>query len=342
MTFGSKEESEMSKVWKATWLHKLPSTPEDVKTVARRLANAGFDLLIPCIKQVTGIADYHSRVANVRAEYRDWDPLMVLAEEANAVGLAVHAWCCVFPEGEDSKLLNARPELVAVPTTEKPRGEPQFRLACPNRPEVQDYEAALYQELIDNYPISGVHLDYIRFMGGLCFCEVCQKSYREATGGDLNALKFFEWNNPAAQDMDAWIDWRCEVITRFVRRIRKASRKGGKELSAAVFHYHPGGLLDIGQDWEAWVREGLLDYVFPMNYSQSTHIAAKWARNNVAALAGAPSDCRHWQGLLRPACMSTSRFVRHVRAVLDAGVEGFTIFEYPYLRDEDLAALKAL
>ena len=332
----------MSKVWKATWLHKLPSTPDEVEGIAQRLSDAGFDLLIPCIKQVTGIVDYQSRVANVREEYRSWDPLMVLAEEAERLGLSVHAWCCVFPEGEDSKLLDESPELAAVPGKEQPFGEQQFRFACPNRPEVQDYEASLYQELIDNYPIAGVHLDYIRFTTGLCFCEVCQESYRETTGGDLNALKFFEWNKPDAQDMDGWIEWRCEIINRFVRRIRAASQAGGKELSAAVFHYYPGGLQDIGQDWETWVREGLLDYVFPMNYSPSTLIASKWTRNNVATLAGAPEGCRHWEGLHRPACMSTERFVRHVRGVLDAGVEGITIFEYPYLKDEDLIALKEL
>jgi len=332
----------MSKVWKAIWLHKLPSTPDEVKGLAQRLSDAGFDLLIPCIKQVTGIVDYQSHVANVREEYQSWDPLMVLAEEAKRLGLSVHAWCCVFPEGNDSKLLNESPELAAVPGKEQPYGEQQFRFACPNRPEVQDYEASLYQELIDNYPIAGVHLDYIRFTTGLCFCEVCQQSYRETTGGDLSALRFFEWNKPDAQDMDDWIEWRCEVINRFVRRIRTASQEGGKELSAAVFHYYPGGLQDIGQDWETWVRKGLLDYVFPMNYSPSTLIASKWTRNNVSTLAGAPEGCRHWEGLLRPSCMSTKRFVRHVRGVLDAGVEGITIFEYPYLKDEDLTALKEL
>lgn len=330
----------MSKIHKAMWLHKLPSTPEEVRAVARRTADAGFDMLLPCVKQPNGIADYQSKVANVRTEYSDWDPLMVLAEEANRVGLKIHAWCCVFPEGDDSKLLAEHPEFAAVAGEEQPKTE-GFRLGCPNRPEVQDYEAAIYQELIDNYPIAGVHLDYIRFTGGLCWCDYCKADYRSATGGDLDNLGFFKWRNKDAQDMDQWIRWRCDVITRFVRRIRKASADGGKELSAAVFHYHPGGLQDIGQDWETWCREGLLDYVFPMNYSVSTQIAAKWTRNNVAALSGV-KDCRLWEGILRPANMNTPRFIEHVRAVLDAGVEGFTIFEYPYVTDADFSALKKL
>ena len=56
--------------------------------------------------------------------------------------------------------------------------------------------------------------------------------------------------------------------------MRLASLFGALALSAAVFFYYPGGLQDIAQDWELWAREGLLDYVFPMNYSRSTAIAA--------------------------------------------------------------------
>ena len=230
-------DGNMSKIHKTMWLHKLPSTPEEVR--CSPATDAGFDMLLPCVKQPNGIADYQSKVANVRTEYSDWDPLMVLAEEANRVGLKIHAWCCVFPEGDDSKLLAEHPEFAAVAGEEQPKTE-GFRLGCPNRPEVQDYEAAIYQELIDNYPIAGVHLDYIRFTGGLCWCDYCKADYRSATGGDLDNLGFFKWRNKDAQDMGQWIRWRCDVITRFVRRIRKASADGGKELSAAVFHYHPG------------------------------------------------------------------------------------------------------
>lgn len=334
----------MSNLRKAVWLHALPDTPAAVKRIAQRLAEARFDLLIPCVKQVTGMADYHSHVAKVNDKFRAWDPLAELATEANRLGLAVHAWCCVFPEGEHSNLLATHPEYTAVTGQEKdlkPWVE-NFRWACPNRPEVQDYEAAIYQELLDNYPLAGVHLDYIRFTHGICFCDYCQADYRKATGGDLGALGFFGWNPKEAQDMDTWIQWRCGVITRFVERLRAATRQAKKQLSAAVFHYYPGGLLDIGQDWEAWARAGLLDHVFPMNYAVSTAIAAKWTRNNVASLAGATGGCRHWEGILRPQSMSTERFVRHIRGVADAGVEGITIFEYPYLTDADLPALAKL
>ncbi|MBS3762372.1 MAG: family 10 glycosylhydrolase, partial [Planctomycetes bacterium] len=149
------------KFQKACWLHKLPDSPDGIKTVVERLCQAEFDLLIPCVKQTNGICDFHTEIGNINETFRDFDPLMILAEESGQTDLSVHAWCCVFPEGDRSVLLESHPELSAAAGDEWQLGEPEFRWACPNRPEVQDYEAAIYEGLIDRYPIEGVHLDYI-------------------------------------------------------------------------------------------------------------------------------------------------------------------------------------
>jgi uncharacterized lipoprotein YddW (UPF0748 family) len=152
----------MAALGKATWIHHLPKEgPDAVRQVARRLADAGFDLIIPCIKNPDGYLDYHGTTALVRPEFADWDPLRVLSEEARRVGLKVHPWCCVFPEGQGSKLLQEHPDYVA----RDPDGEPvvagpyKIRWACSSRPEVHDYEFAMYEDLMDNYDIDGVHLD---------------------------------------------------------------------------------------------------------------------------------------------------------------------------------------
>lgn len=324
---------------KATWLHRLPTTPEGVRALVGRLADAGFDLLIPCVKQVDGIVDYPSDVANVHEAFRDFDALMLTAEEANARGLAVHAWCCVFPEGAHSRLLAEHPECAGVTNG---RHTEEWSWACQRRPETQAYVRAIYQELIDRYPVQGVHLDYIRYADGYCYCEVCQESYRREVGGELLQAHLDVWQHPEAHDMDRWIAWRCAPVTALVRQVRAAATAGGKTLSAAVFHYLPGQLQDVGQDWEGWVREGLLDDIMPMNYSPSTRIAAEWTRNHVAALAGKPETCRLWEGVARRRHFSSARFIEHVRAVTAHGADGICIFDEPNLTDDDLAGLAAL
>lgn len=329
----------MSTVKKATWLHSLPQTPEGVKTMVRRLADVGVDLLIPCVKQVDGLVDYPSAVANVRAEYQGWDALMVAAEEANRLGLAIHAWCCDFVEGSGSRLLAAHPECRAVAHG---RVTEEWQWACPRRPETQAYLLAIYQEIITRYPVQGVHLDYIRYADGFCYCDACRDSYRRETGLDLLTLGFDTWQQPDAHDMDTWIAWRCAPVTEFVRKARAAANAGGKALSAAVFHYLPGQLQDVGQDWAGWLAEGLLDDIMPMNYAMSTRIAAEWTHNHVTAIAAVKGQCRFWEGLVRHRSWSTNRFLQHARTVAAQGIDGVCIFDEPNLTDGDLAALATI
>ncbi|HOS42487.1 MAG TPA: family 10 glycosylhydrolase [Armatimonadota bacterium] len=323
----------------ATWLHSLPRTPEAVRATVQRLADAGVDLLIPCVKQTDGLVDYPSVVANVRPEYQGWDALMIAAEEANRRGLAIHAWCCDFVEGTGSRLLAEHPECRAV---QHGRATEGWSWACPRRPETQEYLLAIYRELIDRYPVQGVHLDYVRYADGFCYCDACRESYQRETGRDLLTRGFDTWQQPDAHDMDAWIAWRCAPVTAFVRAARAAAAAGGKALSAAVFPYLPGQLQDVGQDWEGWLAEGLLDDIMPMTYSMSTRIAAEWTRNHRAAVAAMKGQCRLWEGLVRHRSWSAERFLRHVQTVAAQGVDGICIFDEPNVTDADLAGLGAL
>jgi len=45
---------------KATWIHKLPQDKSSIRDIARRLAQAGFDMVLPCVKQVAGMVGAQS------------------------------------------------------------------------------------------------------------------------------------------------------------------------------------------------------------------------------------------------------------------------------------------
>ena len=330
----------MSSIGKATWIHHLPKEgPDAVRQVARRLADAGFDLVIPCIKNPDGYIDYHGQVANVRPDFKDWDPLRVLTEEARKVGIKVHPWCCVFPEGDGSKLLQEHPEYAALdPSGElvkAGRGSYRYGFACAARPEAHDYEFAMYEELMDNYDIDGIHLDYIRYNHPgngqhSCFCAYCRETFQKQTGYEPSI-------DPATRDWAAWIDWKTAAVTRFVKRLSKSAKAKGKEVSAAVFPEYPECIPNIGQDWEDWARRGFVDFLFPMNYTMNTRIAIKRTRNHVTALAG--SGVPLWEGLWNRPALSTPMLMEQVRGALAQGVQGIVIFEYYGLDEEDLRAL---
>ena len=312
---------------KAAWVHSVRNfgeDPDDVEGHVNRLAAAGFDLIIPCVKNPPGYLDFRTEVGNVNPEYPDWDPLAVLNEKASASGIKVHPWFCVFPEGDGSRLLSEHPECAAGL-------EERFRWACACRPEVQDYALALYESLMANYPVSGVHLDYIR-TGGLCRCDYCEAEMRKQGV----AIETIESRAPG---MSAWVDWRCERITAFVARLHEITQAKGIELSAAVFADYPGCRHSNGQDWVAWAERGIVDFLFPMNYTNSTWDARMRTRCHGALVGG---RVPLWEGLGKRSSaseLSTQVMVEQITACLEEGCQGIVLFSYPALLDKDFEAV---
>ena len=78
------------------------------------------------------------------------------------------------------------------------------------------------------------------------------------------------------------------ALTAFVRKASKAVRAANADLvfSAAVFPTPESAALR-NQDWPAWVREGLVDYVCPMIYTESP---AAFRAQLAACAAAAPAD----------------------------------------------------
>ncbi len=78
------------------------------------------------------------------------------------------------------------------------------------------------------------------------------------------------------------------AITEFVRKAAKAVRAANSNIvfTAAVFPT-PESAARRNQDWPAWVREGLVDYVCPMIYTES---AAEFRAQLASCLAVAPAE----------------------------------------------------
>ena len=93
------------------------------------------------------------------------------------------------------------------------------------------------QELLDSIPqgVAGVQLDYVRM-----------PSSEVATAGNMEDISLF--------------------VRTFSRMFRRA--RPGCALSAAVFPT-PEAAAKRGQDWPRWVREGWVDFVSPMIYTES-------------------------------------------------------------------------
>ncbi len=335
----------MSTFRKGLWLHHLGpfQTPDAVREMVHRVRDWGFDLLIPCVKMYDGWADYHSKIALVRPGWEEFDPLMVLAEEANALGLEVHPWSCVFVESTDpqgSALLQAHPEARGVKLTDD---GPEFKnWACPSHEAVRDYNVAICEELLANYPVAGVHLDYIR-NGGFsvplgCQCEVCRAAFREMTGEELT-MAAFPGISQSAQNYVPLSRWRAAQVTEVVRRVHEAAAVREQVVSAAVFSNFPVCYFDQGQDWVGWADQGIIDHLFPMTYIALPEVV-KWSTESYVAMV--KGQVPLWPGLCYyHDCLSVEIMTDQVQLAKEAGADGVVIFEYTGMSEEFAKAIQA-
>ncbi|MAT38689.1 MAG: hypothetical protein CL946_03700, partial [Ectothiorhodospiraceae bacterium] len=184
-----------------------------------------------------------------------WDPLEYAIEQCHDRGLEIHAWVNVCKVWSHSKpgnsvpehLVNAHPEWVA-------RYDDDYWLDA-GVPEARAYTVSVMEELIRDYDLDGIHLDYAR--------------YPEAKFDDKETYRRYG-NGQALQD------WRRSNINSIVRGVYDAAQrlKPGMHVGSApigIYTNIPGArgweaYKVLAQDARTWLRDGYGDYAVPQLY----------------------------------------------------------------------------
>ena len=205
-------------------------------------------------------------------------------------------------------------------------GEPAEWL-CPSHPDNQKLELDSLLEVARKYPVAGLHLDYIRHLGGdHCYCDGCRRRF-EAESGRKVLDKDWPQECHSGARKEEYNDWRCRQITALVEAISREGRKIRPDLkiSAAVFGCYPACRESKAQDWPAWVRAGYLDFVCPMNYTADDDEFASLARDDAELVEGC--RCKLYLGIGGMLLHDTpDRIVGQILQGRSHGADGFTIF----------------
>lgn len=200
---------------------------------------------------------------------------------------------------------------------------------CPSHPDNLRLETEAMVELAKRGP-DGIHFDYIRYPDkDHCFCDGCRKRFEAFCGRTVA-----DW--PKAVRTDAhlavrWTEFRCSNVTALVRGVAKRVRAEapGVQISAAVFENFRMTATSVAQDWEGWCRDGLLDFVCPMDYCNSTEVFESiilLQRDAIRAVPVYPGI-----GLSSTGAQNEGRVRRVAEQILkvrDAGLKGFTVFNF--------------
>lgn len=290
---------------RAIWLDRgtivAARSPEGLAQIFDRLAAAGITTVF--FETVNaGYPIYPSQVAPEQNPLtQNWDPLATAVTLAHQRDMTLHAWVWVFAAGNQrhNRLLNQplnypgpvlarHPDWAAYDNSGNliPPGQDKPFLD-PANPQVRSYLTRLMTEIVTNYGVDGVHLDYIRYpfqdpganrtygYGG-----VARWQFQNLTGVDPTTLSprpssTLDRNQHIQQQIlwDRWTDYRTQQVTSFVETIAITLKRQrpGLILSAAVFANSDHDRRQrIQQDWGTWARLGYLDWIVLMSYAADT------------------------------------------------------------------------
>ena len=205
------------------------------------------------------IEPWEMSLTGIPGQSPGYDPLAFCIDECHKRGMELHAWVVCIPIGTKQRqngygaasLIRKHPELVKTA-----KGGEMFMI--PGKPETADYIASICREIVENYDVDGISLDYIR--------------YPESTFNYSDDELY-----PRASNLSK-AEWRRENITRIVRRVHDVVKpiKPWVKLSSSPIgkyadtrRYSAGGwncYNAVWQDPKRWLRENLQDMLFPMMY----------------------------------------------------------------------------
>lgn len=342
---GAAAETSLTMPVRGVWMHPgyfgsdKAAAVEKIRTTLDEYARAGINTLIMLVKNTSGHVCYASEIGVSDGAW-SWDFFAVFLDEAKKRKMEVHPWFCVFPESAILGQVRQHPEwLITSPQRE------MVGAVNPALPAVRAYEISLMLEVVRKYDVNWVHLDYIRYP-----CEPTEpffsfdpetlRLFKEDTGIDMAAVKARDTGNPVWNE---WLRWNTDRVTVFVRELKAALKTTGRKvkISAAVFPDAVNARVMIGQDWAEWGREGLVDMLNPMIYTNDaklyeklTRAAVSYAKGHALVCPGIGIGTSHNQN-------TPEGMIEQMRLSKTLKADGVVYFSSSSLKQPFLDALKA-
>lgn len=189
----------------------------------------------------------------------DYDPLDFALKECHKRGLAFHAWLVVTPLGPDRHIRSLGSKSVKNQHPEWCVRHNNLWYLNPGVPEARKYFASIVSEIVNKYPVDGIHLDYMRY-------PEKAKSFADAAthkrfGGSMSLETWRRRNlsdlmadvHQAATEKTPWVSLSVATLG----RLRQLAGVRGGNWTAYEGVY---------QDPVVWAREGTVDFLVPMMY----------------------------------------------------------------------------
>ena len=192
----------------------------------------------------SAIEPFDMCLTGTHGENPGYDPLQFIVDECHKRGMECHAWIVTIPIGKTNE---ARFKEFKRKNPKLTRNIGQDGFMDPENPATGDYIANICAEVTRKYDIDGIHLDYIRYP------ETWPKKGVKPHERCLYITSIVRKIHQAVKALKPWVKLSCSPI--------------GK--SGDLSRYKSGGwnaLNAVYQDAQGWLRDGLMDQLYPMMY----------------------------------------------------------------------------
>jgi uncharacterized lipoprotein YddW (UPF0748 family) len=189
-----------------------------------------------------------------------YDPLQMCIDECHRRGMECHAWIVTIPVGKWNGL-GCKQLRQKYPSLIRKIGDEGYM--NPEMPQTGDYLAQFCAEVTHRYDVDGIHLDYIRYP------ETWKLKVSRSQGRQY-ITDIVKKINRSVKALKPWIKLSCSPIGKYDDLTRYKS--SGWNANTTVC-----------QDAQGWLRDGLMDALFPMMYFQGNNFypfAVDWLEHS--------------------------------------------------------------
>lgn len=229
--------------------HDAAAQKREVTATLDRLKRAGINTVL-LQTRVRASVIYPSQIepwdlclTGTHGRSPGYDPLRLWIDECHRRGIELHAWVVTLPVGKwkeqrCKEFVKKNPKLV------KRIGDAGFM--NPEDGKTGDYLARICSEIVRNYDVDGIHLDYCRYPDGW------KIRISKAKGRDY-ITSIVRKIHDTVKGLKPWVKISCSPVGKYDDLSRYKS--GGWNANTAVC-----------QDAQGWLRTGLMDQLYPMMY----------------------------------------------------------------------------
>lgn len=272
---------------KGTWIRPTERTTTEIRRTLDNIKSVGINTIFLetyfhgyTIFPSKTMKSYNFTAQNPK--FAGFDPLKVYVAEAHARGIRVHVWFESFyvgnkhPSYDPNSILSIKPDWANknranydkegfVPHPVEHNGY----FLDPANPEVQNFLVLIIKEILTDYRVDGINLDYIRYpsaqkastagyeASNWGYTPYAREEFKKIYNIDPVEIKYKDemWGK--------WSAFRQNKIAAFLSKVKRAAR-GKTELSTVIFPDYKTAVETKQQDWQKWASKNDIDAVTPL------------------------------------------------------------------------------